>query len=340
LDDIKIADISGIGTSTEAKLKSAGFTNIEAIAVTPLRELIEKTGIGEKTAEKISTAARELLGLDFVTAMELYERRKQSLKLTTGSKNLDELLAGGIETQTMVELAGEFGSGKSQLCMQLCVTEQLSLEKGGLGGKVLFLDTEGTFYPRRIYNIAKSFGLDPNEVLKNIIYARCYNSDHQMLLVNRAFRLTREENIKLIIVDSLISHFRGEYVGRENLSYRQQKLNDHIHKLIRLAEAYNCAVVVTNQIQSNPAAFFGDPNKPAGGNVVAHASTHRIYLRKSKANTRVAKIIDSPCLPEESTTFVITSNGIEDPEGDRTEYIESTTADDSDDQPSETNVEE
>jgi len=320
LQDLKITDIGGVGESTAGKLRDGGFTNVEAIAVTPIRELIEKTGIGEKTAIEISSKARELLGLDFTTAMELYERRKEALRLTTGSKNLDDLLMGGIETQTIVELIGEFGSGKSQICMQLCVTEQLPIEKGGLGGKVLFLDTEGTFYPRRVYEIAQARGLDPDQVLKNIIYARCYNSDHQILLANRAFKVVGEEGVKLVIVDSLISHFRGEYIGRECLSERQQKLNDHVHKLLRLAEAYNCAVVITNQIQSNPASFFGDPNRPAGGNIIAHASTHRIYLRKSKGNTRIAKVIDSPCLPEESTTFVITSNGIENVEnGDESE---------------------
>jgi len=320
LQDLKITDIGGVGESTAGKLRDGGFTNVEAIAVTPIRELIEKTGIGEKTAIEISSKARELLGLDFTTAMELYERRKEALRLTTGSKNLDDLLMGGIETQTIVELIGEFGSGKSQICMQLCVTEQLPIEKGGLGGKVLFLDTEGTFYPRRVYEIAQARGLDPDQVLKNIIYARCYNSDHQILLANRAFKVVGEEGVKLVIVDSLISHFRGEYIGRECLSERQQKLNDHVHKLLRLAEAYNCAVVITNQIQSNPASFFGDPNRPAGGNIIAHASTHRIYLRKSKGNTRIAKVIDSPCLPEESTTFVITSNGVENVEnGDESE---------------------
>ncbi len=320
MQDLKITDIGGVGESTAGKLRDGGFTNVEAIAVTPIRELIEKTGIGEKTAIEISSKARELLGLDFTTAMELYERRKEALRLTTGSKNLDDLLMGGIETQTIVELIGEFGSGKSQICMQLCVTEQLPIEKGGLGGKVLFLDTEGTFYPRRVYEIAQARGLDPDQVLKNIIYARCYNSDHQILLANRAFKVVGEEGVKLVIVDSLISHFRGEYIGRECLSERQQKLNDHVHKLLRLAEAYNCAVVITNQIQSNPASFFGDPNRPAGGNIIAHASTHRIYLRKSKGNTRIAKVIDSPCLPEESTTFVITSNGIENVEnGDESE---------------------
>ena len=203
--------------------------------------------MSKEKAEKISRRARELLGLSFITAMELYERRRNARRLTTGSKSLDALLGGGIETQTIVELIGEFGAGKSQICMQLCVTEQLPPEEGGLGGKVLFIDTEGTFYPRRIYDIAEARGLNPDTVLQKIIYARCYNSDHQILLVDRASKLVEDEGIKLIIVDSLISHFRGEYIGRESLAERQQKLNEHVHKLLRLAEIYNCAVVVTNQ---------------------------------------------------------------------------------------------
>jgi DNA repair protein RadA len=198
--------------------------------------------------------------------------------------------------------------------MQLCITSQQPPEQGGLGGKVLFLDTEGTFSPERINSVALAKGFDPKKVLENIIYARCYNSDHQMLLVDKAFKLVEEEGVKLVVVDSLISHFRGEYVGRESLAERQQKLNRHIHKLLRLAEIYNLAVVVTNQIQSNPQAFFGDPNRPAGGNIVAHASTHRLYIRKGKDNTRVIRVIDSPYLPEQATRFAITSAGVEDVE--------------------------
>ena len=307
-----ITDIKGVGAATAAKLKEAGYTTVEALAVTPIRELIENAGVGDEAASQMQQRARELLGLDFLTALELFEKREKAQRITTGSKNVDKLLGGGIETQAITEFVGEFGTGKSQLCMQLCIMAQQPPEKGGLGGKVLFMDTEGTFSPERIHKVAEARGFDPKKVLENIIYARCYNSDHQMLIADKGFKVVDEEGVRLVIVDSLISHFRGEYVGRESLAERQQKLNRYIHKLLRLAEIYNVAVVVTNQIQSNPQAFFGDPNRPAGGNIVAHASTHRLYIRKGKEGTRVIRVIDSPYLPEEATRFVITAAGVED----------------------------
>jgi DNA repair protein RadA len=311
---LTIRDIQGVGDKIAVKLEESGFSNLEALAVTPVRELVERSGLGEITAFEVSKKARVLLGLDFITAQELYEKRKNAMRITTAVKNLDGLLGGGVETQAMTELFGEYGTGKSQICMQLCVTVQLPAGKGGLGGRVLFFDTEGTFSPQRVYGIASAHGLDPEATLEKIIYARCYNSDHQILLLDSAFNMVEEKGIKLVIVDSLISHFRGEYIGRENLAERQQRLNLYIHKLLRLAEAYNCAVVVTNQIQANPQAFFGDPNRPAGGNVVAHASTHRLYVRKGKANTRVISVIDSPYLPASKMRFAITTNGVEDTE--------------------------
>lgn len=311
---MEITDIKGVGAATATKLKDAGYTTVEALAVTPVRELVENAGLGEETAAQLQQRAREILGLSFLTALELFERRQKAHRITTGSRNIDQLLGGGIETQALTEFIGEFGAGKSQICMQLCVMAQLPPEQGGLGGKVLFIDTEGTFSPQRIHNIAEARGLDPKKVLENIIYARCYNSDHQMLIVDKAFKVVEEEKVGLVVVDSLISHFRGEYVGRESLAERQQKLNHHVHKLLRLAEIYNLAVVATNQIQSNPQAFFGDPNRPAGGNIIAHASTHRLYIRKGKENTRVIRVIDSPYLPEEATRFRITRAGVEDTE--------------------------
>jgi DNA repair protein RadA len=257
-----------------------------------------------------------MVQVDFKTAKEAYEKRQNMQKCTTGSKKLNEILGGGIETQALTEFIGEYASGKTQLCVTLSIMAQLPKEKGGLGGNVAFIDTEGTFMPERAYQIASGLGLDPAETAKNIFVARAYNSEHQCLLIDKLFTLCKEENVKLVVVDSMISHFRGEYVGRETLSDRQQKLNKYLHKLTRLAEGYNLAVILTNQVQSNPAAFFGDPNKPAGGNIMAHACTHRIYLRKGGKGSRIAKVIDSPSLPESTARFIISEQGITDlPDG-------------------------
>jgi DNA repair protein RadA len=277
---------------------------------------MEKTELGFNTILKIQEAARKMFSVDFKTAQEAYEKRKMMHKCTAGSKKLDEILGGGIETQALTELIGEFACGKTQICLMLSVTAQLPHEKGGLDGNVAFIDTEGTFMPERVYQIASEIGLNPNDIAKNILLARAYNSSHQCLLIDRLYTLCPENKVKLVIVDSMISHFRGEYMGRETLSERQQLLNKYLHKLIRLAEAYNIAVVVTNQVQANPTAFFGDPNKPAGGNIMAHACTHRVYLRKGGKGTRIARIIDSPYLPEKTARYMITERGIVDLPGE------------------------
>src|SRR5438093_2485166 len=219
---------------------------------------------------------------------------------------------GGLETQAITEFVGEFGAGKSQICMKLSVMTQLPAKDGGLEGKVLFIDTEGTFAAQRVYQMATAMQLDPEKILDGIIYSRVYNSDHQILTVDHAFKICQEEKIKLLVVDSILSHFRGEYIGRESLSERQQRLNSHLHKLLRIAQPLNLPVDVTNQAQANPQAFFGDPTRPAGGNILAHASTHRVMLKKASQGLRVAKIIDSPYLPESEAYFQITEKGVED----------------------------
>ena len=273
---------------------------------------MERTGLKYKTAKKVIDGARELLGLEFVSAKELWEMQKGRLRLTTGSKALDRLIGGGIETQAITELSGQYGTGKTQICHTLCITAQLPKEEGGLEGSALYFDTEGTFSPERIYQIAENRGLNPENALNNIIVSRVYTSDHQIFLLENAFEICAENNIKLIIVDSVISHFRGEYVGRDLLAERQQKLNQYMHKLLRLAEILNLAVVVTNQALANPIAYYGAPENPAGGNILAHASNTRLWLRRAKGSTRVARLIDSPYLPEGECIFKISEKGIED----------------------------
>ena len=307
-----ILDLEGVGPVTAGKLTDAGFDSVESLAVAPIREVADKANLESSVALKVIKAARQSMQLDFINAKILWERRQGLLKLTTGSGNVDKLLGGGVETQAITEFVGEFGSGKSQICMKLSITAQLPRANGGLEGKVLFIDTEGTFAPQRIHQMATSMQLEPEKLLEGIYYSRAYNSDHQILIIDRAFKLCQEENVKLLIVDSVLSHFRSEYIGRESLSERQQKLNAHLHKLTRIAQALNLAVVVTNQVQANPQAFFGDPTRPAGGHIMAHASTHRIMLRKASGGLRAAKVIDSPYLPESETFFQITERGIDD----------------------------
>jgi len=485
--EIKVLeDLPGVGPATAEKLREAGYDSLEAIAVASPLELKELAGISEGAALKIIQAAREAANIGtFMRADEYFRKRAVVGKITTGSKSLDKLLGGGIETQAVSEFFGEFGSGKcfakdtlvyyendnvehvesieemynkyatkngeipfdngfavpleivsvytfdiktrkvektkvsyiykekvskliklklstgielkvtqshpvlvfkdglkwikasevrigdvmvgieevppksdvklcfhqvegveifnyndyvydlvvpethnfiapnglvlhnTQLAHTLAVIVQKPLEEGGLNGSVVWIDTENTFRPERIKQIAETRGMDPEEVLKNIYVARAFNSNHQMLLVEKAEeiikqKLPSEKPVKLLVVDSLTGHFRSEYVGRGTLAERQQKLAKHLADLHRVANLYDIAVFVTNQVQARPDAFFGDPTRPIGGHILAHSATVRIYLRKGKAGKRVARLIDSPHLPEGEAAFRITEKGIED----------------------------
>lgn len=308
----RIEDIPSIGPVTAQKLRLAGYHSIESLALAPSRELVEIVGISEEKAIKLSIKAREMLNIRFQTAEELLKRRKEITRLTTGSKALDNILGGGVESRGILELIGEFGVGKTQICLTLCVTVQLPLESGGLGGGALYIDAEGTFRPERIVEISHGLNLGPNDILKNIIVARAFNSDHQILIAEKADKLVKEGNIKLVIVDSVISHFRAEYIGRGSLASRQQNLNRHLHRLLRIAEIHNIPVILTNQVIASPAIFFGPSNKPAGGHIIAHLSTNRVFIRKSKRTLRIARIIDSSYLPEAECVFAITDKGVVD----------------------------
>lgn len=312
-----LKDLPGIGPATAQKLRELGFHTIESLATATVREL-EPAGIGEKKAMEIIRLARSSISLSFIRADELLKMRQNISRLTTGSRELDELLGGGLETQTITELYGEYGSGKSQICHQLCVNVQLPPERGGLGGGALYIDTENTFRTERIVQMAEHLDFDPEEVIRNIIFAEAYTSDHQTFLVENADRVVKENNIRLIIVDSLTSHFRSEYLGREMLAERQQKLNKHMHKLIRLARAFNAVAVVTNQVMSKPDVFFGDAVHPVGGHIVAHTSHTRVFLRKSaRGPVRIARLVSSPYLPEGEMVFKITEHGVEDVKEDQ-----------------------
>lgn len=310
----EVEDLPGIGPATIEKLQLAGFSTLLSIAVALPGELVGATEMSEQTAKKVIAIARSNIEMNFESGEELLNRRANIMKIRTGSSALDGLFGGGFETGAITECYGQYGSGKSQLAHILSVRAQLSKEQGGAEGMAVFIDTEGTFRPERISQIAKGLNLDPLTVLKNIKVARAFNSDHQVLLAEKVEDLIKKQglNVKLIIVDSLMSHFRAEFLGRGTLADRQQKINKHMHTLAKLAEHYNLAIYVTNQVMAKPDTFFGDPTEAIGGHIVAHNSTYRVYLRKGKKGTRVAKMVDAPNIAEIEAVFAIDESGIKD----------------------------
>lgn len=313
-EEPKITDVPGIGPGIATKLEAAGIYDLMGLAVMSPPALSEMAGIGEAVARKAIQAARGLMKLGFMDGNEFAKKREDVGYITTGSKNLNNLLGGkGVETKSMTEFYGGFGSGKTQCALTLSVNAQLPKEQGGVNGKAVYIDTEGTFRPERIKQIAEGIGANPEKVLKNILVARAFNSDHQILLVDKINEMIKDgEPIKLVIIDSLTAHFRAEFAGRGQLADRQQKLNRYLHNLMKMAEQHNLAVLVTNQVMANPAMMFGDPTTPVGGNIVGHMSTYRVYLRRGKQGSRVAKLIDSPNLPDNEAQFFVTLNGVRD----------------------------
>ena len=311
LSEATIEDLPGVGPATAEKLREAGFEELLAVAVMSPSDLADQAELGEAVASKIINAAKKMANIGgFVSGSALLERRREVMKLTSKVISIDELLGGGFETQALVEVYGEFGSGKTQIGHQLAVNCTMPVEEGGFDGDVFYIDTEDTFRPERITQMARGHGLDPEKVLERIHVARAYNTAHQMLLAEEIKRMSKGLKVKMIIVDSLTSHFRAEYIGRGMLANRQQKLNRHLKDLKQLADINNALVLVTNQVHSKPDAMWGDPTKPVGGHVLAHASTFRLYLRKAKGGRRIARLVDSPNLPDGECVYQVTEEGL------------------------------
>jgi len=308
-EEITLLDLPGVGAATAEKLAASGFEDVLSIAVATPGELVDASGVSEAVARKMIHAARDALDMGFQSGMELLKKREQVMKISTGSKAFDDMLGGGFETGAITECFGQYGSGKTQIGHALAV----NCQKDDPEAVAVYIDTENTFRPERIVQFAKGAGLDPEQVLRNIKVARAFNSDHQMLLAEKVEELVKQGvKVRLVVVDSLTAHFRAEFVGRGTLAERQQKLNKHMHTLAKLADMHNICVYVTNQVMAKPDQFFGDPTEAIGGNIVGHNSTFRIYLRRGKKGTRVAKLVDAPNLGDAECVFMITEDRISD----------------------------
>ncbi|WP_049983964.1 DNA repair and recombination protein RadA [Halorubrum sp. BV1] len=336
----ELEDLPGVGPATADKLVENGFESYQSIAVASPGEMSNTADIGESSAADIINAARDAADVGgFETGATVLERRQEIGKLSWQIDEVDDLLGGGIETQSITEVYGEFGSGKSQVTHQMAVNVQLPPENGGLDGGCIFVDSEDTFRPERIDDMVRGLddeilaeemerreieGTPGNEeameelieaFLDQIHVAKAFNSNHQILLAEKAKELAGEHEegewpIRIVCVDSLTAHFRAEYVGRGELAERQQKLNKHLHDLMRLGDLYNTAILVTNQVASNPDSYFGDPTQAIGGNILGHASTFRIYLRKSKGNKRIVRLVDAPNLADGEAVMRVQGEGL------------------------------
>ncbi|WP_440007178.1 DNA repair and recombination protein RadA [Halomicrococcus sp. SG-WS-1] len=338
--DVDLEELPGVGPATAEKLRDAGFESFQSLAVASPGELSNTADVGDSTASDIIQGAREQADIGgFETGSQVLERRERIGKLKWKIDEVDEMLGGGVETQSITEVYGEFGAGKSQVTHQLVVNVQLPPEQGGLGGSAMFIDSEDTFRPERIDDMVRGLpdealqaAMDDREIegspdddeameelvqdfLDKIHVAKAFNSNHQMLLAEKAQELANEHEesewpIRLLCVDSLTAHFRAEYVGRGELAERQQKLNRHLHDLDKVGNLYNAAVLVTNQVASNPDSFFGDPTQPIGGNILGHKSTFRMYLRKSKGDKRIVRLVDAPNLADGEAVMRVQDEGL------------------------------
>ena len=336
----ELEDLPGVGPATADKLVDNGFESYQSIAVASPGEMSNTADIGESSAADIINAARDAADVGgFETGATVLERRQEIGKLSWQISEVDDLLGGGIETQSITEVYGEFGSGKSQVTHQMAVNVQLSPEHGGLDGGCIFVDSEDTFRPERIDDMVRGLDdeilaaeMERREIegtpdseeamealvaafLDQIHVAKAFNSNHQILLAEKAKELAGEHEegewpIRIVCVDSLTAHFRAEYVGRGELANRQQKLNKHLHDLMRIGDLYNTSILVTNQVASNPDSYFGDPTQPIGGNILGHTSTFRIYLRKSKGDKRIVRLVDAPNLADGEAVMRVQNEGL------------------------------
>ncbi|MCG3216835.1 MAG: DNA repair and recombination protein RadA [Candidatus Heimdallarchaeota archaeon] len=304
--------LKGIDKKTLEKIEDTGYT-LESLALSTFEILVSQLKVDEEKAKKIIESAQNQLGIHPVTALKFLELEAMRGKVTTSSNELDGILGGGIWTQELTEVAGGFGSGKTQLCFQLCINVQLPKEEGGLGGNAFFIDTERTFSPRRIVEIASYRDLDVENVLKNIIVASAINTNHLFSIVDQLNEAIPENNIRLLVVDSFASHFRSEFIGKDRLVERQQKIMQIAEKLILLAVKHDIAIIVTNQIIANVEEFlFGSPEEPALGFAWAHRPQQRIFMRKSRGSSRIARLFDSSRMPEREALFYVNESGITD----------------------------
>ena len=307
LNDLE--QLPNVGKNTAEKMKEGGILTVMGVATSTPSQLTDACGVTAKSARKIIQAARDILKLGFENAEDVEKKQVATRYIPTYCETIDKLLAGGLQLGTTMEAFGQFASGKTNLSHLLAV----SAIKNFPESYVVWIDTENTFSAKRIRQFCKGLEVDPDHVIKHIKIGKAVTSDHQILLTENVEKeiVDGKIDVKLIIVDSLMNHFRAEYLGRGTLANRQQTINGYLHKIATLVSNYGMAVYLTNQVQSDPAVFMGNPEKAVGGNVLAHFATTRVWITKAAKGNRRMRLVDSPDLAEGDALFKITEGKLE-----------------------------
>ena len=304
--------IKGVGKTAAEKIWDAQYFSLMDVAASSLGDFMERTNMTKSSAEKVIAGARALVDIGKATLASDMLKDEDPNRLSTGCKMVNELIGGGYPPKLITEIFGENGTGKSQCCFTATVMATLPKTEGGLDGHVIYIDTEGTFSAHRIKEIAESRGYDWQEVLNKIHVLRPMTTSHQILMMDEARKISAEYPVRLIVCDSLMGHFRAEYIGRGQLCSRQQLISKHLAEIKSFAITNNAVAIITSQVSANPAQLFGDPNQAVGGNVVGHAVAYRIKIRKGKNGARVFRLVKAPDLPESEAVGVLTASGLMD----------------------------
>ena len=310
--DLSVSQLDGVGAVTQKKLEAFGVTNIIDICVRGSREVSEITSVSKATCDTWVFKAQKLLeDNDLIRkadmgVTELLDYHDNLPTLGTKCEEVDNLMGGGVKPEATYEIYGEFGAGKTQFC------NSLTCEAIKDGGNVVWNDCEDTFKPRRIIQmlVAREEKTDKEakEKVSNITYLYTPNTEQLLGTINALSTTLLEKKPKLVVLDGAIGQFREEYLGRGTLADRQMQIARLMTHIKNISFYFRCPVVFTNQVQSDPSMMFGDPIKPIGGNVVAHASTYRIYFKKS-GKKRLARMVDSPEHAQADAEYILTAKG-------------------------------
>lgn len=311
----ELKTLPGVGEATAEKIFDGGYYSIMDVAVASVGSFTESTAITDATAIKIISGARKMVDLgDSRTALEMLEEDKNIPKLSTGVKELDMAMQGGLTPGLITQIYAEGGLGKTQWAKTIATIATRPVEEGGLDTDVLYIDTEGTFRPNRVKQIAEARGFDVGKTLSRIHTWTARTTAEQILLVQDEIKKKSAElgGCKLVIIDSLMTRFRGEFTGRGKLGERQNLINKHMFDLLSFARANNAVILVTVPVSANPDAFFGNMAMPTGGNIVKHNSAYVLNIRRAKQGKVVLRVEKAPDLPMTEVLGQVKDSGMSD----------------------------